>query len=80
MISQLPLITLVAMLAALLGLFIVVRSFKMPASFDRNREEHEEARRKMANLREKTKMDEMATVPQQQEDRQPPKNNEAPGK
>ena len=90
MISQISLIALIAVLATLIGLFIVIKSFKLPASFNENREKREEYRRVMIKIREKEKAREMAMGREAEETeenaktpeiamgRQPPKSREAP--
>lgn len=58
MIPQISWIALIAALATLMGLFIILKSFKMPSSFDKNREKREELRRKLAKSEETAKIHE----------------------
>ena len=55
MISDIPFFALIAALAALTGVFIVMRSIKLPASFDKNREKREALRREWAKSGEGAK-------------------------
>ena len=58
MIPQISWIALIAALAALIGLFIILKSFKMPSSFEKNREKREQIRRKLAKSEETAKIQE----------------------
>jgi hypothetical protein len=80
MISEIPLTPLIVVLAALIGLFFVMRSFKMPASFEKNRKKREDVRRQMAKFQEIMKTQEMTMGPDKPTNKEPPKNKEAPRK
>jgi predicted Holliday junction resolvase-like endonuclease len=51
MISQLPLISLLAILVALVGIFLLMRSFKLPGSFNENRKKREAYLRELERRR-----------------------------
>jgi hypothetical protein len=95
MISQMPLISLIAILVALIGIFLLMRSFKLPGSFNENRDKREAYLREMErrNTREKAKAEELARsleakeksaqeekAPEPAQAQQPVKSPEAPSK
>jgi hypothetical protein len=95
MISQLPLFGLTAILLALVGFFLLMKSFKLPGSFNANREKREEYQRELErrNAREKAKAENLARnleakgkppeeekAPEPVKVQQPAKSPEAPSK
>jgi hypothetical protein len=69
MISQLPLISLIAVLVALVGIFLLMRSFTLPGSYNENREKRETYLRELERrrARERAKAEKLAKRMEAQE-------------